>query len=104
MRLCPVLTKDNKGRKGLAWRRRSSLPALSSFTGPDPLPCPACQAPLVPVPGQGEPGPCGWGAFSPPLMFTLPSWWWCHFLPQGLPCWASLPTPLPSPLVFTLVS
>lgn len=59
MRLCPVLTKDNKGRKGLAWRRLPALPALSSFTGPDPLPCPACQAPLVPVPVQGEPGPCG---------------------------------------------
>lgn len=34
MRLCPVLTKDNKGRKGLAWCRLPSLPALSSFTGP----------------------------------------------------------------------
>lgn len=55
---CPVLTKDNKGRKRVgakAWRRLALPPAPGApRSRPVPLVCPKCQAlfMLVPVPGR----------------------------------------------------
>lgn len=109
----PVLTTDNKGRKGLepkARRRRLPLPALPwrpCPRHPDPLACPKCQASLMlvvlapwelwPLPGLGR---------SRPLRCYLPTdrlpAFFCrgrHLLPKG----HSLRRPL-QPALFTPVS
>lgn len=73
----PVLTKDNKVRKGLEPRPGADSPSLPALGAPfpaDPQDALNARRPLLPAPVLGGGGPASARAGEPPrLTFPLPS-------------------------------